>query len=296
MPVFLSIIIDTDPIEWEKRARIGGDQQITLNDLVKCMVIFCNAFSLMHRKNKILLLGNHPDGVHKIFPPSSDKSANFFEEDLTLISASQSLPIAVAKGLLQSGNYDHIDDVNASSSSSSSSKTKTQQSTLVNALSISLCAINKQIQKHKNLQLQPQILIIQVLQDKSQTYNSIMNAIFSAQKLHVPIDSIVLSKESSNFLQQASFLTSGIYQHPADQRNLLQLLFTHILPSPKARQETFNTFSQSTVDFKASCSCHRETVEFAYMCSVCLTLTCDTHNCCLTCETPARKKHRTTNG
>ncbi|RYG68505.1 hypothetical protein EON64_05030 [archaeon] len=43
------------------------------------------------------------------------------------------------------------------------------------------------------------------------------------------------------------------------------------------------------VDFKASCHCHKKPVEFAFMCSVCLTLLCDTpSDSCPVCETPVR--------
>ena len=46
-------------------------------------------------------------------------------------------------------------------------------------------------------------------------------------------------------------------------------------------------FIQSSVDFRASCFCHQKAVDFAFMCSVCLSLTCDTNSVCLTCGTPA---------
>ena len=43
--------------------------------------------------------------------------------------------------------------------------------------------------------------------DVPETYNSVMNAIFSAQKAGVLVDCVVLG-ESSTFLQQAAYLTS----------------------------------------------------------------------------------------
>ena len=48
-------------------------------------------------------------------------------------------------------------------------------------------------------------------------------------------------------------------------------------------------FFQKTVDFRASCFCHRRPVEFAFMCSVCLALTCELpESSCATCGTPRR--------
>jgi transcription initiation factor TFIIH subunit 3 len=43
------------------------------------------------------------------------------------------------------------------------------------------------------------------------------------------------------------------------------------------------------VDFKAACHCHQKPVEFAFMCSVCLTLTCQAADRCEVCATEARK-------
>lgn len=49
---------------------------------------------------------------------------------------------------------------------------------------------------------------------------------------------------------------------------------------------------QSTVDFRASCFCHGQPVEFANMCSVCLALTCSIESGeeCATCGTKAKKQ------
>ena len=93
---------------------------------------------------------------------------------------------------------------------------------------------------------------------------------------------MILSKETSHFLQQACLITNGTYQHPQDQRQFLSLLLTHYLPSASTRQ-ILETPIQKSVDFKASCFCHQKTVEFAYMCSVCLTLTCEEADTCIVC-------------
>lgn len=58
----------------------------------------------------------------------------------------------------------------------------------------------------------------------------------SAQKLGVPVDSLVLSPGESSFLQQASLITGGIYLRPKDQRAVTQLLLHHYLPSNHSRK------------------------------------------------------------
>jgi transcription initiation factor TFIIH subunit 3 len=131
---------------------------------------------------------------------------------------------------------------------------------------------------------------VQISEDVPQTYNHVMNCIFSAQKLGVLVDSLVLSStHESSFLQQASFLTGGVYLRPKDQSTALQSLFYHVLPSGNARQEYLLSPLQRSVDFKASCSCHGTQVEFTYMCSVCLSLYCSVpEKQCETCGTSVR--------
>lgn len=53
---------------------------------------------------------------------------------------------------------------------------------------------------------QPRALVLSGAPDVPETYNSVMNAIFSAQKTGVLVDCAVLG-ESSTFLQQAAYLT-----------------------------------------------------------------------------------------
>jgi transcription initiation factor TFIIH subunit 3 len=71
-----------------------------------------------------------------------------------------------------------------------------------------------------------------------------------------------------------------------DQRDVLQQLLEFFLPSTAARA-LLNAPYQKVVEFKASCFCHKKPVEFAYMCSVCLALTCSKSPVCDTCGTEA---------
>jgi transcription initiation factor TFIIH subunit 3 len=134
-------------------------------------------------------------------------------------------------------------------------------------------------------------LIVQISEDDPRSYNRVMNCIFSAQKLGVLVDSLVLSaSHDSSFLQQASFLTNGVYLRPKDQSNALQSLLSHVLPSAASRKDHLASPLQRSVDFKASCSCHGLQAEFTYMCSVCLSLHCSPPDSrCDTCGTLVRK-------
>ena len=61
------------------------------------------------------------------------------------------------------------------------------------------------------------ILLLSVSPDRAQDYVPFMNAIFSAQKLKVPIDTLQLAAHDSVFLQQATYLTGGAYVRLGDE-------------------------------------------------------------------------------
>lgn len=63
-----------------------------------------------------------------------------------------------------------------------------------------------------------------------------MNCIFSAQKCAIPVDAVVLNAKQSSFMQQACYLTEGIYLRPDYQSDILQLLITHCLPNITSRK------------------------------------------------------------
>lgn len=70
---------------------------------------------------------------------------------------------------------------------------------------------------------------------------------------------------------------------------MVQMLVSHFL-ADHATRARLNAPQQSSVDFKASCHCHGRPVEYAFMCSVCLSLFCEPSDACTVCATPARGK------
>ncbi|EXB44374.1 General transcription factor IIH subunit 3 [Morus notabilis] len=82
-------------------------------------------------------------------------------------------------------------------------------------------------------------------------YVAIMNAIFSAQRSMVPIDSCYLGSNNSAFLQQASYITGGVYLKPQQPDGLFQYLSTVFATDLHSR--TFLQLPKSVgVDFRAS--------------------------------------------
>ena len=236
------------------------------------MTSFCNAYGLMHRQNRLAVLSAFDGGCLQIYPRRIDGINEDFD-------CGSQLPSIITAGLLNETITRRMKTMNEDVMSIGSDGAHS----FAKSLSRALCIINRQLRLHPDLQ--PRILVIKIAKDHSPSYNNVMNSIFSADKLSVPVDSVVLSQKDSLFLQQASFLTTGVYLKPTNQKNLLQLLLTHCISSSYTRQKVgLNTPKQEAVDFRASCFCHRKPVEYAYMCSVCLALTCEPSDICPTCS------------
>lgn len=158
------------------------------------------------------------------------------------------------------------------------------------ALSKSLCYIQRALRESPSLSAR--MLVLQASADAHGDYNAFMNCTFSAQRSSVPIDAAVFSSPSSvhkdsSFLQQASYITGGVYVRPDRPEALLQYFLHLFLPSHHLRQ-ALRLPKQESVDFRAACFCHRKAVEQAYVCSVCLSIFCAFAPECATCGTPAR--------
>ena len=130
--------------------------------------------------------------------------------------------------------------------------------------------------------LRPRILVVQKSPDVSEHYIATMNGIFSAQKKNVAVDACILASEHSSFMQQAAYLTGGIYYKPNDHSGLLEYLIAIYLPDPSMRK-LLKLPSQDSVDFRAMCFCHREVISTAFVCPVCLSLFCEFRPICSTC-------------
>lgn len=155
------------------------------------------------------------------------------------------------------------------------------------------------------------ILVVRAAEDNSAQYLSLMNAVFTAQKLGVLIDACIIPptrmsysaddplrqssttlQESSNssLFQQAADLTGGIYLRIPRPAGLLQYLLSVFLPRAGLRSQLIlpdcGGGAATGVDFRSACFCHRKMVDLSYVCSVCLSIFCAFTPICSTCQTP----------
>jgi transcription initiation factor TFIIH subunit 3 len=266
------VIVDVHPELWRLRSAVGGETLSRFEDVVRSAIVFTNAYLLMHRENKVCVIANHPGGSEVVYPSGGVVGAD------TMVPASHVLCGLITDELVRIRNKKIPE-----SESESDMKKESLSPGLPQALSMALCVINRQLQMNPNLQ--PRVINMQLAKDQSPSYSPIMNCIFSAQKLNVQIDAVIFGRSDSPFMQQACFLTGGVYLRPEDQRSHLQRMLTHSLPSNASRVLLRNP-PQRSIDFRASCFCHGKPLEFAFMCSVCLSLLCEP---VAVCDTPVRQ-------
>lgn len=105
---------------------------------------------------------------------------------------------------------------------------------LCRSRSSSPCSVcNKQLKLIPKLM--PRFLVVELCKDQAEQYNSVMNSIFAAQGLGIPIDCCVLAQDQSTMLQQAAYLTGGVYITPITSGRCLQQMMMHCLPSTETR-------------------------------------------------------------
>jgi transcription initiation factor TFIIH subunit 3 len=259
----LMVVLDLHPYYWFSRVPAPTEEgsrsstgPMQLSEFLSVLVTFLNAYRLMNRATQIRIIGSHLSGANLLFD-STRESGNLAKE------LSRNL-----KKLLKS------------SPGSDEARTEETGSKLGAALSLSICICNKLIRE----EILPRILVFSVAPDLSHQYVAVMNCIFSAQKLRILIDSCVLFAEDSPLLQQASYITGGVYLRPRDQReSLTQCLLSAYLADSETRQYLKVPMVKS-VDFQASCFCHKQSKNIAYVCSVCLSIFCSFVPICPTCN------------
>lgn len=113
------------------------------------------------------------------------------------------------------------------------------------------------------------ILVISANDDDDVKYIPIMNAMFAAQKMKLPIDVAKLGSVGSSYLQQASDATNGIYLQVQNPEGLIQTLCTAFFIESSIRPLIILP-SNANVSYRASCFITGKSVDLGYVCSVCL--------------------------
>ncbi|KAM7518885.1 hypothetical protein LguiB_017847 [Lonicera macranthoides] len=249
----LLVLVDTNPFFW-------STSTLSFSKFLSHVLSFLNSILLLNQLNQVVVIATGFNSCDYVYDSSVGASNQRAE---TLL---QKLEEFVVKD----EELSKEESVNGISSS-----------LLSGSLSMALCYIQR-VFRSGHLHPQPRILCLHGSPDGPGQYVAIMNAIFSAQRSMVPIDSCVIGSQHSAFLQQASYITGGVYLKPQQLDGLFQYLSTVFATDLHSR--SFLQLPKPVgVDFRASCFCHKSTIDMGYICSVCLSIFCKHHKKCSTC-------------
>ncbi|KAA0047669.1 RNA polymerase II transcription factor B subunit 4 [Cucumis melo var. makuwa] len=226
----LVVLLDTNPFFW-------STSSLPFSKFLSHVLAFLNSILVLNQLNEVVVIGTGYASCKYLYNSSS--YSNHGLED-------GRMP-ALCTRLLKNLEEFVIGD---EQSIKEDPKGGTMSSLLSGSLSMALCYIQK-VFRSGSLHPQPRILCLQGSPDGPEQYVAIMNAIFSAQRSMVSIDSCYIGSHNSAFLQQASYITGGVYLKPQQMDGLFQYLATVFGTDLHSR--TFLQLPKSVgVDFRAS--------------------------------------------
>lgn len=270
----LIILANVDAKAWVASAGNAGKGAESLRKAMEALIAFVRAFELLHAGNRAIILTVSSSGHYVAYPSSMENG----------------IPDSELRG--KHGDHWRDDDLDralpdAVRSCTAGDPEGEKAPRLASALARALCLINRTRSTSNangtnnsastsagtsTSKFSARILTLLAGADDPSQYVSVMNCIFSAQYLEVPIDSCVVGGTDaphSTYFQQAAFLTKGIYFRPENQHALLQTLLTIFLPDPISR-DLIAMPVPDEVDFRASCFDTRKVIDNGFTCSVCL--------------------------
>ncbi|CAG8439008.1 18951_t:CDS:2 [Rhizophagus irregularis] len=233
----LVLIIDTNPLIWTKSAK-----SLSLKEALRHLLVFINAHLALKHDNEVAVIASHI-GVRLSENTDQAVDSNLYQR------------FKVVNDQVISNMKDLFEDV-----STLNSYPDKASSMIAGALSMALCYTNRIMRADEIGHIKPRILIISISPDSPYQYISIMNCIFSAQKLGIPIDVCKVHSEETVFLKQAAHLTGGRYLKLQIPQGFLQFLMITFLPDRFTRNYQCLP-GEEKVDFSASCFCHKKMID-----------------------------------
>ncbi|KAG5245913.1 transcription factor IIH [Salix suchowensis] len=257
------VLLDTNPFFWI------ASSSLPFSQFLSHVMAFVNSILLLNQLNQVVVIASGYNTCDYIYDSSSDASQ--------LGPENGKMP-SLYSNLLQKLEDFMIKDEKLGKEQS---QRAIKSSLLSGSMSMALCYIQR-VFRSGPFHPQPRILCLQGSPDGPEQYVAVMNAIFSAQRSMVPIDSCYVGAHNSAFLQQASYITGGVYVKPQHLDGLFQYLTT-VFATDLHSRSFIQLPRPAGVDFRASCFCHKTTIDMGYICSVCLSIFCNHHKKCSTC-------------
>ncbi|KAL7115251.1 hypothetical protein ACP275_04G173000 [Erythranthe tilingii] len=279
----LVVLIDTNPFFWN-----SVKSNLPFSKFISHVLAFLNSILLVNQQNQVVVLATGHNSCDYVFDSSVAQSQNqraehllqkleeFVDKDeslcreesvdgqgFSLLSGSLSMALCYIQRVFRSGPlHPHPRQTRANLTD--------------------MCNTGNREECSQFLQLCGNILCLHGSPDGPGQYVAIMNSIFSAQRSMVPIDACVIGTQHSAFLQQASYITGGVYLKPQLLDGLFQYLST-VFATDLHSRAFLQLPKPAGVDFRASCFCHKNTIDMGYICSVCLSIFCKHQKKCSTC-------------
>lgn len=266
------VLVDVNPLFWAAGAGASGGNHpattLPFAKLVNHVILFLNSLLLLNQLNQVVLIATGINSCGYIYDSEISRSKGGDKVSMVQSEIIHRLEEFVDRDRkLQKGSQRVVGS--------------SVSSLLSGSLSLALCYIQK-VFRSGTIHPQPRILCLQASPDGPEQYVAVMNAIFSAQRSMVPIDSCVVGVQHSAFLQQASYITGGIYLKPPQLDGLFQY-FAAVFATDLQSRNFLQLPKPAGVDFRASCFCHKKTIDMGYVCSICLSIFCKHHKKCSTC-------------
>ncbi|KAI1297816.1 TFIIH subunit Tfb4/p34 [Xylaria venustula] len=307
-PSLLTVVIDTNPRAWA-----ALEDQLPLSNAVANILVYIHAHLSYGNQNQVAVLAAHTNRAVWLYPAAVHPSTRGKKHGRS--GSDVEMTGVIDHKLSTSANkYPHFAQIESSILSSlrtllaDTAPTDLNPTTLISgALSLALAYIHKTSLAYEPPKTSPdaanprtapstqpaapvlhaRILVVSASQSEPAQYIPTMNAVFAASHARIPIDTLSLFSPAPTFLQQAAFITNGIFLSAASNpRGLISYLMFGLLADVDARSSLV-TPTQDSVDFRAACFCHRKVVDTGFVCSICLSIFCEVpENAeCLTCGT-----------
>lgn len=287
-PSLLTVVLDMQPLGW-----VSIENQISINEVMKCLLVFLNAHLSLNNSNLVAFIALLPRGLKFLWPnPDKDYDDDQLAPPLVNPGMYRQFRVVDEAVLRELNECFEQDKVNPSKHRHHSTLagallmaltytnrilTVDQQITTTTALAIlnltkttsgeSNASTTGTLWGSTNFRLR--ILVVLANQDDNIRYIPVMNLIFAAQKMKVPIDVVQLGTQDQAFLQQASDATQGVYLRLQDPQGLIQVLATAYFVEPSLRPLIVLP-TNTNVNYRALCFITGKQVDIGYVCSVCL--------------------------
>ncbi|KAI9296835.1 transcription factor Tfb4 [Neoconidiobolus thromboides FSU 785] len=310
----LVIVIDLHPFGWNKTKSNFRDyseekqksKTLYFKRALEQILVFINAFLASSHNNQIALIAAHPKACEFIYPSQKEIQPEVISRYENCGRKAPILEDGTKLELSKCGNYFEFKKVNIQIQENLDdfignmdielNDSRYKYSSITAAISKALCYTHQKIKEEALNNLKSRILILSVSPDPPHHYIPMMNSIFSAQRMNIPLDIVKLAGEDSVFLQQGAHISGGQYldlrpdiekskdeQYQSSPISLLQHLLFAFLPEHQIRDLMVSP-CQPGVDFRASCFCHKNVINIGFVCSICLSIYCQYYETCNTCS------------